>query len=681
MVLIPSPSKILNRFVLLVAAILVLVSCKHDEGAEKLPDVEKWLQITRSQSLGKEDVEKYVDSVDARLSELPNDSITRYYYRKASAAYFNAGIYDKSLKVSRKVFDMARYEGDTISMGKAAYLQGLVYYNLGIKDTALQYYQKAERYYKPINYSDLSTVILYKAYVFHDVGEYVLCESEATIALKLFKEQKKNYEIYQCQVVIASALNEQENTAEAIAYYRQALDQIEHISAAENSEDQKEFFRAICYHNIGSVYEKGKQYTQAIQQYEKALASPQAAKGTVLNARILGSIAKAKFLKGDYAPVEPLLNQALATSDSLNDKEGLMLENMCLGDLYMHKKDTLAAIKFYNRGYKEANDINSNTHKLEILASLSAADIKNSPKYTKQYVALDDEMQRTALKNRNKYARIEYETDQLKGEKEALIRKNSFIIGVSLIILLFVAAIFIIYYLNSRNKELVMLQEQQKANEEIYQLMFEQQERVEAAKTDEKNRIAMELHDGILNSIYAVRLNLEFSNRKNTEEAIEKRKGYIKELQFLETEIRAVSHDLSRSAKLVQGKDFAHMLEFLVTTQKNNFGTHFELLLDKAIDWENMPNTVKVNIYRIIQEALQNINKYAEADQAYVDVHKDGRQIVINIHYNGVGFDTTKASGGIGIKNLKQRSASLNALLKIESSPENGTNINVQFSI
>ena len=226
-----------------------------------------------------------------------------------------------------------------------------------------------------------------------------------------------------------------------------------------------------------------------------------------------------------------------------------------------------------------------------------------------------------------------------------------------------------------------MLQEQQKANEEIYQLMFEQQERVEAAKTDEKNRIAMELHDGILNSIYAVRLNLEFSNRKNTEEAIEKRKGYIKELQFLETEIRAVSHDLSRSAKLVQGKDFAHMLEFLVTTQKNNFGTHFELLLDKAIDWENMPNTVKVNIYRIIQEALQNINKYAEADQAYVDVHKDGRQIVINIHDNGVGFDTTKASGGIGMKNLKQRSAALNAQLKIESSPENGTNINVQFSI
>lgn len=226
-----------------------------------------------------------------------------------------------------------------------------------------------------------------------------------------------------------------------------------------------------------------------------------------------------------------------------------------------------------------------------------------------------------------------------------------------------------------------MLQEQQNANEEIYQLMFEQQARVESARSEEKNRIAMELHDGILNSIYAVRLNLEFSNRKSDEETVVKRKGYIKELQLLETEIRAVSHDLSRSAALVQGKDFAAMLNFLVTTQKNTYDTHFELTLDKSIDWENMPNTTKVNIYRIIQETIQNINKYSEADHAIIDIQKDGRQIIINVHDDGVGFDTDKASAGIGMKNLQQRTEALNGLLKIDSTPGTGTNINVQFVI
>src|SRR5690606_25523751 len=147
-------------------------------------------------------------------------------------------------------------------------------------------------------------------------------------------------------------------------------------------------------------------------------------------------------------------------------------------------------------------------------------------------------------------------------------------------------------------------------NEEIYKLMFEQQSKIDKAREEEKGRIAMELHDGILNNIYAVRLNLEFINKKSDEESVAKRKQYIKELQGVESEIRGVSHDLSRNA-VFQDKSFRDVLESVITSQKNTYRTSFDAEIDENIDWEAMPNIQKVNLYRIIQEGLQNINKYS----------------------------------------------------------------------
>ncbi|MFP9115626.1 ATP-binding protein [Flavobacterium sp. RHBU_3] len=663
------------------ALCIALLSCERGGRSGAIAKIDGYFSKAETPSIPQHERLKYLDSAAQSITTLKNDSLTRNYYRKVSAKYFNLRDYKKSLLLSRKISSLSKEAGDTIGMGKGAYLQGLAYYELGVKDTALIFYKDAENYYKSINYPDLSSVIMYKAYVLHDVGEYVLCESEASVALKLFREQNKNYEIYQCLVVIASALNEQQNFEESIYYYKQALDQIEKFSSKDDSEDNREFFRVICYHNIGSVYEKRKEYDQAIAQYKIGLKSTQAPKGSELYVSIIESMAKAKMLKGELAGVKDMLNEALFMSDTMGNTEGLMRGSIYLANYYEREKDTSKAMRYYKKGYFYANEINSNPDKLKTLERLGQIDREESFLYAKEYVSLNDSLQTIALKNRNKYARIQYETDQLKDEKDALVRKNSFIIGLSVVVLLFVAAIFIIYYLNSRNKELVMLQEQQKANEEIYQLMFEQQERVESARSEEKNRIAMELHDGILNNIYAVRLNLEFSNRKSDDETVQKRKGYIKELQSLEAEIRSVSHDLSRSAKLVQGKDFADMLFFLVNTQKNNFGTHFELHLDNAIDWLAMPNTHKVNIYRIVQESLQNVNKYSHAKNAFVDIRKDGEKIVVNVHDDGVGFDTKAAAGGIGLKNLRQRTQSLNGVLRIDSSPGEGANINVQFAL
>ena len=223
-----------------------------------------------------------------------------------------------------------------------------------------------------------------------------------------------------------------------------------------------------------------------------------------------------------------------------------------------------------------------------------------------------------------------------------------------------------------------MEQEQQKANEEIYQLMFEQQTKIDKARAEEKSRIAMELHDGILNNIYAVRLNLEFINRNTDEESVAQRKEYIKQLQTVESEIRGVSHDLSRNAVFFE-KSFKDVIESLVLTQKNEFNTAFDVDIDPNINWENLPNIQKVNVYRVIQEGLQNINKYSVAKNAIVEIKKNNEAIELTITDDGIGYDPDKVKGGIGLRNLRKRASVLNGKLDIISAPGKGAKIHIVF--
>ncbi|AXG73046.1 hypothetical protein DVK85_01865 [Flavobacterium arcticum] len=634
--------------------------------------------------LGSDERQKYVDSAYSKLqSSNLNDSVARYLYTRTIAAYYNLDLYDKSLSVSKDVLRMATEANDTLGMANTMYRIGYTYYTKANNDTAFYYYDQAEKLYLNLNEpGTLGEIILYKAYIYYSIGEYLLCEVEAVKALELLKKDNKTVHIYNCHNLIAAALEEQSDTEEALRYYNDALKYLDNFKNEGYSDASIELYKASCYNNMGGVYVEEKNYKKAISIYNDALKiNDLKNRTTSLYAKLLNNLAYAKFKAGDDFMLPELFYESLHIRDSINNQSGIVASNIHLGEYFASKQDTVQALKYLNAAYSTAKDIKSHFDILNSLKLLAELDKDQSLYYSNRYITVNDSLQTKARANREKYARIEYETNKLQDEKEALVKKNSFIIGVSAIVLLFVAAIFIIYYLNSKNKELLLVQEQQKANEEVYHLMNEQQTKIDIARKDEKNRIAMELHDGILNNIYAVRLNLEFINKKSDDESILKRKEFIKELQTVETEIRAVSHDLNKNAMLQQEKSFESILEYMISSQKNSFNTIFEPEIARNIDWDSLSNILKVNIYRVIQEALQNINKYSKADYAKVTVNKDRDNIVIIVTDNGVGFDTQSTKGGIGLKNLNKRALALNGNIEITSQPGDGSIIKVTFPI
>lgn len=662
--------------------LLFAYSCSDSRTDTKLSQtrVSNLLAKAQDDSFDSSLKEKYVDSAYNELADKKNDTLTRFYYKKTVEAYYGLEQYDKSLLSSRKVYNLAQEVKDTLNMARALYNTADSYYAKANNDSAFYYYSQAEKLYDNLDDTGtLGEIILYKAYVYYNMGEYALCESEAFKALKFLINEDKTTHIYNCYNLIATSLEGQENNSEAIKYFQLALMQLDKFNQEEFTPSDINLYRASCYNNMGLVYEKMQKYDEAIKLYNEALQYNRIRQDSpALYAKLLNNLAYVKFKSGNHSQLPQLFFKSLSIRDSLQNASGIIASKIHLGEYYLYMKDTATAIDYFKDSYTQADKIDSHTDILKTLKFLSEVDKNNAAFYSNRYIKVNDSLQEVAKKTRNKFARIEYETDKLQGEKEELVKRNSFIIGVSAIVLLFIGAIFIIYYLNSRNKKLLLIQEQQKANEEIYQLMFKQQSKVQMAREEEKTRIAMELHDGILNNIYAVRLNLEFINKKADEESVAKRREYIKELQKVESEIRGVSHDLSRNV-VFKDKNFKDLLESAIVSQKNTFDTTFEANVDASVDWDRMSNVQKVNIYRIIQECLQNINKYAQAKHARVDVKAEKNNIHVVITDDGIGFDADKVKGGIGLKNLRKRTSLLNGKINIDSATGEGSRIEVVF--
>lgn len=289
-------------------------------------------------------------------------------------------------------------------------------------------------------------------------------------------------------------------------------------------------------------------------------------------------------------------------------------------------------------------------------------------------------MQVTERKMGDKFTRIEYETDQIKSENTDLLVQNRNLISIFTVLGFLGFLIFIIKSQKAKNRLLLFKQQQQNANEEIYNLMISQQNTIEISRIEEKKRVARELHDGVLGRMFGVRMNLDGLNAYQDDSAIRERTNYLSELKNIEQDIREISHDLNREkSELIN--NFVAIIDKLFEEQKKTYKAKFTSFIDSDIRWELVSNAVKINLYRILQESLQNSNKYAAADEIKVEFKKVDNQIVFKTIDDGVGFNVKTAKRGIGIQNIIFRTNECKGVLDIESKKGKGTKITVTIPI
>ncbi len=661
---------------------LQFISCSDGKNQELILDaqnqkINNYLSLAQKETISKEMRIRFGDLAYQAIKGQKNDSITRRNYFKVANRYFPLYELEKYKKVTNEVLALGRASNDSATVAKALYYLGDYFFENAKNDSAYWYYNNAEKIYNKIDDKEnLANTILHKAYVLLYEKDFLGSETATIKALDISLNISDKLLVYQCYGNLGSALSGLGNYEKALYYHEKALSQIEKLKDNYLYED----FKAQTFHNIGLVYQNNNQYKKALENFSEGLKIENLLKKQpVLYSALLDNYAYCKFKLNNNEGYDEL-NRALFLRDSINNIAGIIKSKIHLTEYYLSKANKTKALQLNNEAYTLADKSNYNKEILKTLDLYTKIDPSNGLKYAQKYIKLSDSLNDLERATRNKLARIEYETDEIIHENLEISSEKKTILTVSILVAFIGALLFVILFQRAKQKELLFTQEQQKANEEIYQLMLDQQTKIDEVKNIEKNRIARELHDGIMNKLASTRLNLFVLTKRNDEETIKKCIGHINEIQNIEKEVRVIAHELSNDTFSEKG-NFKTILTELLTEQNELYPANCIYEIDKDIVWENIDIEIKMNLYRILQEALNNCNKYANAENIYINIDKQEKIVTLQIIDDGEGFNTNKAKKGIGMKNMFQRTESVKGDFDITSEIGKGTKIIIKLPI
>lgn len=244
------------------------------------------------------------------------------------------------------------------------------------------------------------------------------------------------------------------------------------------------------------------------------------------------------------------------------------------------------------------------------------------------------------------------------------------VIATSFFILLLVVSAFFLFriYLKRKNK---LLLEKERMNIEFEQTLLKSQLEIQEHTF---NEISREIHDNIGQVLSLVRINLNTIKAPEDKEKVD----LMDELMGKAIgDLRSLSHSLDADHIRNNGWTVAvqKLLNDLQKTGKYKTIVHME---------EQLPplgSDKPIILFRMIQEAINNIIRHAAADTIYLAANKEKDTIAIKIKDNGKGFETGKNSSGVGLKNLKNRSKMINAGLDIQSHPGEGTEVIITIKV
>lgn len=246
----------------------------------------------------------------------------------------------------------------------------------------------------------------------------------------------------------------------------------------------------------------------------------------------------------------------------------------------------------------------------------------------------------------------------------------------SFVLLFVLALVFVLLLMNAVLSERKSREKLTAANKKLrqYALRIENQ-----ATLEERNRIAREIHDSLGHSLTALNLQLE-TGTKLLNSNPEKAKDFL--IRAKELGSQALK-DVRESVSTMRSDSLQEKsLETSIYTLVENFHHSTNIKPDYQINlFYSIPRDVSTAIYRIIQESLTNISKYAEATEVNLEIITVATNLHLIIEDNGKGFDLTQNTTGFGLQSMRDRTLALNGDFNIESVLGKGTRIKINIPL
>lgn len=389
------------------------------------------------------------------------------------------------------------------------------------------------------------------------------------------------------------------------------------------------------YFILGKTYEETGRLAEAIQQYIAARPYREKVGNPYFIASDLYTLSELYYKSGDYKKGIAAGKEALAIAEEMNLTLKLEGAYLSLAKNYEGLRDFQSSNKYYQLHAAARDSV-----------------------YKKSSAEAIAEMQ-TKYESEKKVQQFQLQEAQLARQK-AELRITYFVIAALAALLLMTSLIFFLLRSRMKRKQVILEKERQ-----LYLREVEMQASVQSQERERK-RFARDLHDSMGQLISALRLALHSVNRESTlEERVQMvDKGEVI-LNEMYREIRSVAFNLMPQTLVQQGlvpalKEMAERI--------NGMGK-----IDVKVASLDMPERLnelqEISLFRVIQEWVNNVLKYANASSVLIQTINHDGEIHVMIEDNGIGFDTAilSSSSGNGWKNIKSRINLIKGTIEIDS--------------
>lgn len=362
-----------------------------------------------------------------------------------------------------------------------------------------------------------------------------------------------------------------------------------------------------------------------------------------------------------------------------NPSDGLSYLNNALGlpNENRRKKDLIILYDYLYKAHKQLKRPDSAIYFLEL-----RSEVQKNLDLEQSAVAINEIQTKyeTEKKERENLQLKQQNTDL---EQEKTFNRNLFWAAFSSLAAL--GIISLLGYKNLKKKQALVQKEKELELQKAEKLMQDRElegiDNMIQAQEEERRRLANELHDNLGSLLTTLKLNFQhlasqIPKKEKLSDLVGHTEGLLNETY---SKVRLLAHAKNSGVTADRGLlvavnklaiDISKSQKLTVKVQ--NFG-----LVNR------LENTIEILLFRIIQELLTNIIKYAEADRAVIYLTQHEEHLNLIVEDNGKGFDTRNMSGkeGMGLVSIAQRLERLNGSLEIDSNPGQGTSVIINLPL
>jgi two-component system, NarL family, sensor kinase len=436
------------------------------------------------------------------------------------------------------------------------------------------------------------------------------------------------------------------------------------------------------YDNYGVLKLMADEADSAIHYYQRALELKYSFNDSLGIPYSLNKLGEIYLMRKDLAAARKAFDEAYRIRKVRNDLFGIMENQACLGDYFLAASQPDSAIYWFDKALSSARSLGYPFMVRNCLEQLSFAyemkgDLGMALQKYRQFAAMSDSLkndlrlqQVTELELRFGTSEKERENSLLRQQKAeqqlALTRQRAWIIGLSAGTLLLLAM------------GLLALQRyrQREAAKRDAAIIAERERGLRAiilATEEERKRIAKDLHDGIVQTLTGIGLQLQRSSATNPD--VGRSRAVLNEAI---AEVREISHRMMPRALAELGlvPAVADMLG------KTLGAASIRYAFDHHGMEQRLAETMEVALYRIAQELVNNILKHARAKEVTVQLMRSTSHLLLMVEDDGVGIDSqTPMTNGIGLTNIQSRVNALNGTVSFSSGDGGGTVVMVRVPV